>query len=110
MKIIFRIAAISVSLVLAVVFAEIGLRVMNMGFGNSPMEPDPVLHHVHPKNYSFIQQHPSGELGGFEIEYNSEGRVYRGHAAGNSEPPNADCRIALMGDSFVEAGQVPFAE
>lgn len=81
-----------------------------MGFGNSPMEPSPILHHVHPTNYSFIQQHPSGELGGFEINYNAEGRVYRGPSAGNSEPANTDCRIALMGDSFVEAGQVPFAE
>lgn len=109
-KILFRLAAIGVSALLAVAVAEAGLRLMNMGFGNSPMEPDQVLHHVHPKNYSFIQQHPSGELGGFEIEYNSEGRVYRGRAAKSAEPANADCRIALMGDSFVEAGQVPFAE
>lgn len=110
MKFLFRLAAIGISLLVATVFAEIGLRAMNMGFGNSPMEPDPVLHHVHPKNYSFIQQHPSGELGGFEIEYNAEGRVYRGGAAGTTEPVNARCRIALMGDSFTEAGQVPFAE
>lgn len=110
MKIIFRLATIGVSLLVALVFAEVGLRVMNMGFGNSPMEPDPVLHHVHPKNYSFIQQHPSGELGGFEIEYNADGRAYRGRAAAVTEPANTDCRIALMGDSFVEAGQVPFAE
>jgi hypothetical protein len=110
MKILFRLAAIGISLLIAIVFAEIGLRAMNMGFGNSPMEPDAVLHHVHPKNYSFIQQHPSGELGGFEIEYNAEGRVYRGRAAATSEPATADCRIALMGDSFVEAGQVPFAQ
>ncbi len=105
----FRLFAIGFGLVLAAILSEIALRAMNMGFGNSPMEPDPVLHHVHPKNYSFVQQHPSGELGGFEIEYNAEGRVYRGRAAGSSEPPDAPCRIAFMGDSFTEAGQVPFA-
>lgn len=110
MKILFRLAAVGISLLMATALAEIGLRVMNMGFGNSPMEPDAVLHHVHPKNYSFIQQHPSGELGGFEIEYNSEGRVYRGRAAATTEPATADCRVAIMGDSFAEAGQVPFAE
>jgi hypothetical protein len=110
MKILFRLAAIGFSLLLGFVFAEAALRIMNMGFGNSPMEPDAALHHVHPKNYSFIQQHPSGELGGFEIEYNSEGRVYRGRASKASEPANAPCRIAFMGDSFTEAGQVPFAE
>jgi hypothetical protein len=109
MRTIFKLAAIGFSLLMAIVFAEGGLRAMNMGFGNSPMEPDPVLHHVHPKNYSFIQQHPSGELGGFEIEYNAEGRVYRGRGAA-PPPANAACRIALMGDSFTEAGQVPFPE
>lgn len=110
MKLIFRLAAVGISLLIAIVLGEIGLRAMNMGFGNSPMEPDPVLHHVHPKNYSFIQQHPSGELGGFEIEYDNEGRVYRGRVAGSSERSGTDCRIALIGDSFTEAGQVPFAE
>ncbi len=68
MKIIFRLAAIAFSLLIAVIGAEVTLRVMNMGFGNSPMEPSPLLHHVHPTNYTFIQQHPSGELGGFQIE------------------------------------------
>jgi hypothetical protein len=110
MKLLFRLAAIAISLLVATAFAEVALRVMNMGFGNSPMEPDAVLHHVHPKNYSFIQQHPSGELGGFEIEYDAEGRVYRGRSSRTTEPANAPCRVALMGDSFTEAGQVPFAE
>lgn len=110
MRILFRLAAVAFSLLIATACAEVALRAINMGFGNSPMEPDPVLHHVHPKNYSFIQQHPSGELGGFEIEYNAEGRVYRGRNAPMIEPANAECRIALMGDSFTEAGQVPFPE
>jgi hypothetical protein len=109
MRILFRLAALTISLAIAVVLAEVALRAMKMGFGNSPMEPDPVLHHVHPKNYSFIQQHPSGELGGFEIEYIADGRVYRGRGS-KPEPAGTDCRIALMGDSFTEAGQVPFAE
>ena len=87
------------------------LRAMNMGFGNSPMEPDPVLHHVHPKNYSFVQQHPSGELGGFEIEYNGEGRVYRGRAAGSSEPrERAVPHRAAWAIRSPRPGQVPFPE
>jgi lysophospholipase L1-like esterase len=110
MRILFRLAAVALSMLFAVVLSEAALRFMNMGFGNSPMEPDPVLHHVHPRNYSFIQQHPSGELGGFEIEYDAEGRVYRGRAAGHTEPANAPCRVAFMGDSFTEAGQVPYPE
>jgi len=73
------------------------------------MEPDPYLHHVHPKNYSFVQQHPSGELGGFQIRYDADGRVVRNTPLALDIPKNAaPCRIALMGDSFTEAGQVPF--
>lgn len=110
MRLRFKLAALLLGLVVAALGAELMLRATGMGFGNSPMEPDPFLHHVHPRNYRFVQQHPSGELGGFEIEYNAEGRVYAGRAQtppSNSEKP---CRVALMGDSFTEGGQVPFAD
>jgi hypothetical protein len=105
----FKLAALFVGLALAFIVVEAGLRLSGMGFGNSPMEPDPYLHHVHPKNYRFVQEHPSGELGGFEIEYDSEGRVYAGRNATPVEAP-ATCRIAIMGDSFTEGGQVPFTQ
>jgi hypothetical protein len=110
MKFTFRLLAMTVGLLLAFVGVEITLRAMGMGFGNSPMEPDPFLHHVHPRNYTFIQQHPSGELGGFEIQYNEEGRVFRGDADRASSPAGSpQCRVAFMGDSFTEAGQVPYS-
>lgn len=106
----FKLAALALGLVVALTGAELLLRATGMGFGNSPMEPDPFLHHVHPRNYRFVQQHPSGELGGFEIEYNADGRVFAG--SGRTTPQAAGtapaCRVALMGDSFTEGGQVPF--
>ena len=108
MKLLFRLAALGVGLLLAFVVVEVGLRAMGMGFGNSPMEPDPFLHHVHPRNYSFIQEHPSGELGGFEIKYNAEGRVFRGDTHAAAGEGTQQCRVAFMGDSFTEAGQVPY--
>jgi lysophospholipase L1-like esterase len=109
-RLLYRLVALVLGVLVAMLVAEAGLRLSGMGFGNSPMEPDYYLHHIHPKSYTFVQQHPSGELGGFEIEYNTEGRVFRGsHAtpvipAGQTRP----CKIALMGDSFAEGGQVPF--
>lgn len=111
MKARFKIGALLLGLLVAVGLVEISLRVMNMGFGNSPMEPDPYLHHVHPTNYSFVQQHPSGELGGFQIRYDASGRVVRNTPIAIDIPSTAaPCRMALMGDSFTEAGQVPFEE
>jgi lysophospholipase L1-like esterase len=113
MKFLPRLALLSFSLLIGLIISEAGLRLAGMGFGNSPMEPDAVLHHVHPKNYHFVQQHPSGELGGFRIDYNAEGRVVRsGDRESGPKPPapGLDCRVAFMGDSFTEAGQVPFPD
>jgi hypothetical protein len=106
MPIRFKLAALVLGSLMAFAGAELMLRLAGMGFGNSPMEPDPVLHHVHPKNYTFVQQHPSGELGGFRIDYDAEGRVVSGRTP--PPPTGAPCRVALMGDSFTEGGQVPF--
>ena len=109
---IYRLMAVMLGLLIAVVMAEAGLRLAGLGFGSSPMEPDAFLHHVHPRNYSYVQAHPSGELGGFEIEYDAEGRVFRGSKATPVVPPGTTlpCRVALMGDSFTEGGQVPFEQ
>ena len=104
----FKFVALGIGLLIGFVFVEVGLRATGMGFGNSPMEPDPFLHHVHPRNYSFIQQHPSGELGGFEIRYNDEGRMSLSDEAPREDASAASCRVAFMGDSFTEAGQVPY--
>ena len=103
----YRLAAVAGSLLLSIALVEIALRLMNLGLGNSPIESDPYLHHVHPKNYQFVQQHPSGELGGFTIKYDDARRVIRNHPL----PPAAgvsNCRIAFVGDSFTEAGQVEY--
>ena len=106
----FKWAAAGLGALMALVAIEIGLRLTNQGFGNSPVESDPYLHHVHPRNYTFVQQHPSGELGGFEVRYDADGRVVSEHAddAPHATPPT--CRIALMGDSFTEGGQVAHAD
>jgi lysophospholipase L1-like esterase len=105
----YKLIAVVLGLLLATLVAEVGLRVAGMGFGNSPMEPDDFLHHAHPKNYTYVQAHPSGELGGFEIEYDADGRVFRGSKVPPLVAPGTlPCRIAIMGDSFTEGGQVPF--
>ena len=103
----YRVLALVCSLLLSVGLVEGGLRAANLGLGNSPIESDPYLHHVHPANYTFVQQHPSGELGGFTISYDASRRVVRSLAE-PSASTGLPCRIAFMGDSFTEAGQVAY--
>ena len=103
----YRLAAIAVSVALSLVAIEGALRAMSLGLGNAPIETDPFLHHVHPESYSFVQQHPSGELGGFTIRYDAQRRVV-GERPAPQPTGGVPCRIAFMGDSFTEAGQVRY--
>ena len=57
------------STILAVIVMEIILRILNIGFGNAPLESHEIFHHVHPSNYRFISHTPTGEYGGHEIYY-----------------------------------------
>lgn len=102
-----RLLVLVCSVLVSLGLVEVGLRAANLGLGNSPIESDPYLHHVHPKNYTFVQQHPSGELGGFTISYDEARRVVRSLSE-SSASTGLPCRIAFMGDSFTEAGQVPY--
>jgi len=103
----YRLSAIVASLFISLLTVEGALRAMNLGLGNAPIESDPFLHHVHPKDYSFIQQHPSEELGGFTVRYDAERRVV-GDRPAPRPVGDRPCRIAFMGDSFTEAGQVRY--
>jgi lysophospholipase L1-like esterase len=88
--------------------AEVSLRLLNIGYGNAPIESDPLFHHRHPRRYVYLSHVPSGEYGGFLVYYNDEGlisnpvRVKRNFLQGAK-------RIALLGDSFMEGHQVPFS-
>lgn len=87
--------------------AEIILRIAGIGYDNAAFEPDQVLHHVHRKNYSFINDNPSEkEYSHIKVFYDEWGCV--------SDPSNKEQklsernRIALIGDSYIEGLQVPF--
>ncbi len=96
----------AVFFLLLLVAGEVALRVMGKSVGNAPLEGHPVLHHVHPANYHFQAYDPKGEYGGFSIYYDAEGNRYSGRSP--ASPVEAPLRIALLGDSFVEANQVPW--
>ena len=41
------------SLVFCLVWAELALRVLRLGFNNTPLNPSATRHHQHPTNYAF---------------------------------------------------------
>jgi hypothetical protein len=107
----FALISIIVSTVFALMLAEMGLRVLGIGYGNAPLETHPILHHAHPKNYMFLSHTPSNEYGSFQVYYGDDGRTIPASewkSRPNHHQPERACRVAFLGDSFTESGQVPF--
>jgi hypothetical protein len=86
---------------------EIGLRAADFGPGHTPLDPDRLLHHVHPKDYRYRAYSRTGEYGGFHVNFDADGLRAAGPV---SQKVPADCRIAFMGDSFTEGLQVRFED
>jgi lysophospholipase L1-like esterase len=105
----FRIGASLLGIVVSVVLCEITLRLLKIGYGNSPSESHPRLHHVHPQNYEFFSYSPSGEYGGHTVSYDENG-----YSTDPDEEPEfvttRQYRVAFLGDSFTEAKQVKFSK
>jgi hypothetical protein len=102
----FRVTALIISIVLSLVFAEALFRILQIGYGNAPLESDPILDHRHPRNYVYLVHTPNKEYGGHYVQYDSEGNRVTTHPS--EKPLNPKYRIAVMGDSFVEATQVAY--
>lgn len=96
-------------LAVLLLLAEIVLRMLGYGYSNSPADPDPYLHHVHPPAHLYRSYTPGGEFGDFMIYYDSLGR--RSPVPGTAaQPPSTNAGIVFTGDSFVEALQVPYEQ
>ena len=94
-----------ISTLFAFFLVEIFLRFTGIGYGNSPIEANNLIHHLHPKNYEFLVYNPAREYGGFTVYYDETG--YR--VKSKNLPIEKDKslqRIAFFGDSFTEATQV----
>ncbi len=87
------------------VIVEVILQVAGIGnFGSAPLNPDPVFHHVHPADYTFVSYSPHGEFDPVEVRYDGQG--YR--VSGREEARGIGPWIAFLGDSFVESNQVAY--
>jgi lysophospholipase L1-like esterase len=86
---------------------EIVLRIAGMGYSNSPTDADPVFNWVHPKNYLYKMYSPLREFGGYEVYFDSFGRRSQLPRIARQKPKSI-ATVAILGDSFVEALQVPY--
>ena len=98
---------VAIALLVALVLAEGALRVAGLRYDRMPFVSDPVLHHALPRDYRYISVDPDGVLPAFTIAYDELGRPSDPDPARRAKP-GATCRIALVGDSFTVANEVPF--
>ena len=106
-KLIFSTILLIFSTVVALSIAEISFRVLKKGYGNAPHESHRIFHHVHPAEYRFLSHTPTGEYGGYEIYYDAD-RLVANPSTIHAKNANSTCRVAFLGDSFTEAGQVAY--
>lgn len=97
------------SLIFALLLAEIALRLLGIGYGNSPLESHPRLHHIHPSNYSYFVHDPAGEYGGHRIYFDEFG--YRiPDPVIEFDNSKTERKIAFLGDSFTEGNEVAWQD
>lgn len=105
-----RAAAVTIGLGAAIVIGEILLRILGIGYGKAPLESHDVFHHVHPRNYTFMSHDPRGEFGGHIVHYNNDRMMADPDSPAAGRKGDYEYRIAFMGDSFVAAIEVPYAQ
>jgi len=98
-----------VSLAFCLVGAELALRMLRLGFNNTPLNPSATRHHQHPTNYAFQAYSLQDEWGGFEIQTDRFGnRSLKGLCEFPAAGPKR--HLLMLGDSFVEGFQVSDAD
>lgn len=106
-RFIAAVVAISLGLLAGGALCEATLRILDLGYGSAPHLSHPILHHVHPSNYSFRVHDPAGEFGGHLMHYGSDGRRVRELPAA-ARVRVAPARVAFVGDSFVLGTQLGY--
>lgn len=86
---------------------EIVLRIFGLNYGNCPLNRDPLLHHTHPKDYTYLSYDIRGEFGGFKVRFDSQGRRTKLDTLKSIEKKS---EIWFLGDSYTEACQVCWEE
>ena len=94
------------SIFVCILGSEFFLRIVKLGYNNTPLNPSNLVHHEHPRNYSFTAYSPEGEWDNFEIKINELGD----RIVGSCSKEKQSGQVVLLGDSFVEGFQVKDSE
>lgn len=102
-----KLVTIVCSIVVSLALAEAGLRIFSVGYLGHPTDGHPILHHVQPPNFEFTSFDLAAEFGEHSVMYDENGfRVpYHGFKYNDSLKD-----IIFLGDSFVEASEVPYEQ
>ena len=94
------------SIIVCILGSEFFLRIAKLGYNNTPLNPSNLVHHEHPRNYSFSAYSPLGEWDNFVIKTNEHGD----RIVGSCSKEKQSGQVILLGDSFVEGFQVKDSE
>lgn len=97
------------SVVLTLAAMEIGLRFLGPPPASAPVIPDPVFDHVHLRDFTFKAYSPDDQFQPFTAYWDSQGLVADPEKKLASDPARPPREVALVGDSFVESSQAPYA-
>lgn len=105
-RLLFMLAALLLAAGIPLTVVEICLRLAGPKRVHGIVAPHPVLHHSHEPDSVVRLESLTREFGGFDMAFDSDGcRVDPKSTVTHGSEPH---RIAVMGDSFVEAAQLPF--
>ncbi len=104
-----KLLLVSTSVVLTLATLEIGLRFLGPPPASAPVVPDPVLDHVHLRDFTFKAYSPDDQFQPFTIYWDSRGLVADPEKPLTNDPSRFPREVALVGDSFVESCQVAYA-
>ena len=93
---------------IALLIAEVFLRMFDIGYGNAPLERSHIYHHVHPSDYQFLMHDPRDEYGGYNVYYDNLGFRVQDKSSQTLQFTNEENTIIFLGDSFTEGNQVAY--
>ena len=84
------------SIFVCILGSEFFLRIVKLGYNSSPLNPSNIVHHEHPKNFSFTAYSPLGEWDGFVIKTNELGD----RIVDSCSKEKQSGQVILLGDSL----------